>query len=73
MNGMTNSAVLDIVISCSGIPRTFLAQRLGITEKLFDMKVNGKADFTCGEVQILANCLCMSDEVVQFIFFNTVA
>lgn len=70
MNGMTNTALLEVIIAFSGKTKKELADMLGITEELFQKKINGYADFMVSEVEILARELKMTDSVINYAFFN---
>lgn len=50
---MVDTQYLENLINESGIKKTFLAERLGISIQTLRMKIIGKSDFTIREVNIL--------------------
>lgn len=61
---------LNELIDCSGLKKNFIAESLGISFQALTNKLQGKSDFTRGEVEILCDLLRISDPLqVVLIFF----
>lgn len=66
---MTNTVKLNDVIRSSGVNESVLADRLGISVQDFETKANGQAEFTSGDISILADVLRLSGSDIDEIFF----
>jgi plasmid maintenance system antidote protein VapI len=66
---LINRKVLKSKQSLYGDTDAVLAEALGITAQTFSLKVNGKADFTAGEILSVRNRYSLTDEEVTQIFF----
>ena len=53
---MTNTALLEKLISDSGLKLSYIADKLGITRQALYKKIKGLAQFTGPEIKIL--CIC---------------
>lgn len=63
-------AALNELIDRSGLKKNFIADSLGISFQALTNKLQGKSDFTRGEVEILCDLLRISDPTkVVIIFF----
>lgn len=67
---MTNLVLLKQVIVDSGIPYSFIAERLGITRPTLYSKLDGKSDFTITQASALSEVLHLSDTLRDIIFFS---
>ena len=66
---MINRKLLKSKQSLYGDTDRTLAAALGITPQTFSAKVNGKAEFTAGEIKIIRDRYNLTDEEVTAIFF----
>ncbi len=66
-----NVALLNDKINASGLKRSFIADKLGITIHGLKNKTEGKTDFKTSEVAILCEILGITDlEEKEAIFFD---
>ena len=54
---MTNTALLEKLISDSGLKLSYIADKLGITRQALYKKIKGLAQFTGPEIKILCRLL----------------
>lgn len=66
---MIDRKLLKSKQSLHGDTDSSLAKYLRITPQTFSSKVNGKADFTVGELKKIRDRYSLSDEEVTAIFF----
>lgn len=66
---MLNSDLLRDKITESGLKKSFIAEKLGITTSGFYLKENGKNEFTASEIKALRELLSLSDKDTKTIFF----
>ena len=66
---MTNTTLLKEQIKKSGYKMSFLADMLGIDPSTLSRKINGKAEFWEGEMNILSKLLKMNAREKNAIFF----
>lgn len=66
---MTNSIMLNDVISDSGITITAIARKLGITREGFYKKLNNETEFKASEIVSMQNILNLSNQKRDAIFF----
>lgn len=66
---MINRKLLKSKQSLFGDNDSKLAAYLNITPQTFSTKVNGKADFTVGEIKKIRDRYSLTDEEVAAIFF----
>jgi DNA-binding XRE family transcriptional regulator len=67
---MTDSVRLKSIIAASGLKKTFIADKLGISYQGYLKKENGKSDFTAKEISILKDLLKLSNKEVSEIFLS---
>ena len=66
---MTNTSLLAAKVSESGITKTALARKVGVSRESFYKKANGKTEFTATEIMKLADALRLTLEEKEEIFF----
>lgn len=66
---MTNSALLNEVISESGITITAIARKLGITREGLYKKMNNETEFKASEIALMQNILHLPNKKRDAIFF----
>lgn len=54
---MTNVELLKEKVAKSGLKSSFIAEQLGISRTSWYNKLNGKYEFTAGEIKSLCNAL----------------
>ena len=67
---MINRKLLKSKQSLYGDTDACLAAYLKITPQTFSLKVNGKAEFTAGEIKKIRDKYSLTDEEVTAIFFS---
>ena len=67
---MTDSVRLKSIIAASGLKKTFIADKLGLSYQGYLKKENGKSDFTAKEISILKDLLKLSNKEVSEIFLS---
>ena len=66
---MTNSKLLREYINRSGLKRTYVAKKLGLSYQGYLNKESGKSEFTQSEIQDLCNLLSITALDKERIFF----
>lgn len=66
---MTDSSMLNNVISESGITITAIARKLGITREGFYKKLNNETEFKASEIKSMQDILNLSNRKRDEIFF----
>jgi len=66
---LTNSALLNEVISESGITITAIARKLGITREGLYKKMNNETEFKASEIALMQNILHLPNKKRDAIFF----
>jgi hypothetical protein len=66
---MTDTKLLEAKINDSGLKRSHLASRLGLSSYGLQRKIQGKSEFKTGEVQALCKELAINSEEMTLIFF----
>lgn len=66
---MTDTDMLQSKINQSGLKRSHLASRLGLSSYGLQRKIQGKSEFKTGEVQILCKELSINSDEMRAIFF----
>ena len=66
---MTDSAMLNDVISESGMTITAIAKKLGITREGFYKKLNNETEFKASEIVSMQSILNLSNKKRDAIFF----
>ena len=66
---MTDTTLLKERIKKSGYKMSFIADNLGIDPSTLSRKINGKAEFWEGEMNILGKLLKMNSREKNAIFF----
>lgn len=67
---MTNVAMLKDIIEKSGLKKTFIADRLGLSYNGYLKKENGTNDFTAKEISLMKDLLRLSNKQVSEIFLS---
>lgn len=67
---MTNTAKLNEVIRSSGLDKSIIAERLGISCDSFSKKVNGHRQFRVSEISKMRDMLNLSGTDLTDIFFS---
>lgn len=67
---MTDSARLKSIIADSGLKKTFIAEKLGLSYQGYLKKESGRSDFTAKEISILKERLKLSNKEVSEIFLS---
>lgn len=67
---MTDSTRLKSIIMDSGLKKTFIAEKLGLSYQGYLKKESGKSDFTSSEIVILKDILKLSNKEVSGIFLS---
>lgn len=67
---LINAFMFEQAIKSAGLKKAFLAEQLGVTIQAFRLKVRGKSDFKCSELQKIKVILNLSDEEFMRIFFS---
>ena len=65
-----NMKLLKKIIDSKGIKYQYLAGKLGISRESLYNKLNGKTEFTAGEIRNMADALSLSFATIQEIFFE---
>ena len=65
-----NLTKLNARIVESGMSKTFIAKKLGITREGFYKKLNGKSEFKASELYKLIDILHLSEDESRIIFFG---
>ena len=66
---MTNTTLLEEVISKSGYKKSFIAKALGISAYALALKINNKNEFKANEIDILCKLLNIGVSDRMRIFF----
>ena len=67
---MTDTKKLLEVIQNSGLKKSFIASKLGLTGAGFSLKVNNESDFRQSEIKKLCDLLNISSKQRDEIFFS---
>lgn len=67
---MTNVDMLRDVVKRAGISKSYIAERLGISNEMYLRKENGKYQFMAGEIIKLKAILCLSESQVIDLFLQ---
>ena len=67
---VTDIKMLDEKIKTSGISKTTIASKAGITREALYNKLNGKTQFNVNEMKIIADILHLNMEEKELIFFT---
>lgn len=67
---MTDMERLKKIIIESGVKKSFIAKKLGITRTALDKKLETGSDFKAFQMFILADILHLSDQETREIFFS---
>ena len=67
---MTNVKLLKKKIQQSGLKKSFIAMKLGVTPSTFSALLNGKSEFKASQIRVICELLDIKDaEEVRTIFF----
>lgn len=67
---MTNCAKLKMSIEASGLKKTYIAERLGLSYQGYLKKENGINQFVSSEIKTMKDLLHLSDKEVGEIFLS---
>ena len=67
---MTDSTRLKGLVKSSGLKKTFIAEKLGLSYQGYLKKENGDSDFMATEISILKDLLRLSNKEVSEIFLS---
>lgn len=65
-----NMKLLKEIIDSKGMKYQFIAGKLGISRESLYNKLNGKTEFTAGEIRGIADALSLNFSTIQEIFFD---
>lgn len=65
---MTDAGKLNAAIKRSGLKKSYIAEKLGISKPSLWMKITGKRDFKTSEIRILKDLLGLTPKEVVDIF-----
>lgn len=68
---MTDSNRLKELIRLSGLKKTYIADKLGISYQGYLKKESGKSDFLSKEIVVLKSLLSLSNKEVSEIFLSS--
>ena len=66
---MTSEKLVEVVEK-SGLKKSFIAEKLGITYQGYLNKEKGKSDFTSKEISVMRDLLHMTNKEVMEIFLS---
>jgi plasmid maintenance system antidote protein VapI len=66
---MTNTALLEQAINDSGLKKSFLAEKLGISRQSLTSLLNGQTEFKASQIHALTALLGLTAERRDAIFF----
>lgn len=66
---MVNTPYLEEEIKNSGLKKSFIADKCGITAQTFTNKLTNKSEFTGSEIKIISKVLGFSSKKLNDIFF----
>ena len=67
---MTDSNRLKDVVEKSGLKKTFIAEKLGLSYQGYLKKENGKSEFMAKEISVMKDLLRLSNKEVSEIFLS---
>ena len=67
---MINTDILNEVIDQSGLKRTAIARKMGLSDKGLKLKIDGVNEFKGSEIQKLRMILNLTDQERERIFFS---
>ena len=68
---MTDTVRLKRIVEQSGLKKTFIADKLGITYQGYNKKESGKSEFLASEIAVMKDLLNLSTKDVNDIFLLT--
>lgn len=66
---MVDTPYLEEEIKNSGLKKSYLAEKCGITLQTFSNKMNNKSEFTGSEIKIISKILGLTAKKMNDIFF----
>lgn len=66
---MTDSVLFERTVRDKGVKKTFIAERLGISNQALINKVSNKSEFKAGETIIIRDLLGLTNQQWEQIFF----
>ncbi len=67
---MTKTDKLKLLIADSGLKKTYISERLGLSRAGYQKKENGEREFTASEVGEMRKLLSLTDAQVKDIFLS---
>lgn len=68
---MADVVRLNELVEQSGLKKTFIAGKIGISYQGYCKKMSGKSEFLASEIAVLKDLLRLSDKDVNAIFLRT--
>lgn len=68
---MTNSELFEMMVRDKGIKKTFIADKLGISNQALLNKISNKSEFKAGETIVIRDLLGLTNQQWEQIFFAT--
>ena len=67
---MTDSTRLKSLVESSGLKKTFIAEKLGLSYQGYLKKESGKSEFVANEISVMKDLLRLSNKEVSEIFLS---
>lgn len=67
---MANNAKLQEIVKNSGVKKSFLAEKMGISYQGYIKKESGKSEFLAKEIAVMKDVLRLSNKEVTDIFLS---
>ena len=67
---MTDSTRLKGLVESSGLKKTFIAEKLGLSYQGYLKKESGKSEFMANEISVMKDLLRLSNKEVSEIFLS---
>lgn len=66
---MTDSVLFDAMVRDKGVKKTFIAEKLGISNQALLNKISNKSEFKAGETIVIRDLLGLTNQQWEQIFF----
>lgn len=67
---MTDNARLQELVKSSGIKKSFIAEKMGISYQGYVKKESGKSEFIASEIKVIKDLLHLTNKEVTKIFLS---
>lgn len=67
---MTDNARLQELVKSSGIKKSFIAEKMGISYQGYVKKESGKSEFIASEIKVIKDLLHLTNKEVTEIFLS---